>query len=116
VDLPQAGAVLRVRDKRQKHFDADRDGYLGRYEFQLLKTHLHFGYPLARKIAEKAYDFNQTLMLEPSEVALLAKEKGSLQYRERVQAFRRKLREKDKTSGRQPATDNVTKPGNRPLF
>lgn len=113
--FPPTGSVIRAKHSLQKHFDADRDGYLDRLEFSLLKTHLHFGFPLAKKIGERAYDFNHTLMLEPTEVSQRDQERRSGRYRQRLKEFREQLK-KANQDGPQGPGDNVTKPGNRPLF
>lgn len=72
--------MVKVKDRTQKHFDRDRDGYLNRYENALYQTHLRFGYPLAKKKKHKPYDFNGDLMLEPFEwqMFLTDKKNGTL--------------------------------------
>ncbi len=55
------------RTKTERFFDLDKNGVLSTYESRLLKTHQHFGWPLADSKLKKEFDFDQDGMLEPQE-------------------------------------------------
>ena len=55
------------KDKVEKHFDKDKDGFLNFYERMLLRTYVVFHYPLVKKKKQRPYDVNGDLMLEPAE-------------------------------------------------
>lgn len=69
--------MVEVKNKIQKHFDINKDGYLNRYEFSLFQTEQHFNYPLVKKKKQKPYDFNGDLMLQPFELASYLRDKKS---------------------------------------
>lgn len=59
--------MTKAKNKLQKHFDINDDGYNDFYERHLIKTHLLMGYPLAKKKKMLPYDLNYNMMLENDE-------------------------------------------------
>lgn len=68
--VPQGSGRTGIRPANQtaRFFDLDKSGTLSTYEYNLLKTHQHFGWPLANSKLKKEFDFNQDGMLEPQEL------------------------------------------------
>lgn len=77
IKYPPNTSMVEVTNRTQKHFDANRDGWLNRHENSLLTTHLRFGYPLVKKRKQRPYDFNGDLMLEPFEWQMYTRDKES---------------------------------------
>lgn len=70
-------SLTEVTNRKEKHFDRNRDGFLSPYERGSLQTHLSRGYPLVRKNTQKPYDFDRDLMLEPFELSQYLADKKS---------------------------------------
>lgn len=116
---PPIGSVACAKTSLQRHFDLNKDQYLSRYEYELMRTHLIRKFPLAIKISEKAYDFDQNAMLEPYEAGLFKKEKGTTAFKNRIKEFKLRLREEKKHSkdtGVMTVPGNSVLPGYRPRF
>jgi len=69
--------------KLTQFFDLDKNGVLNTYENSLIRTQLHFNWPLANTKTKKKFDYNKDYMLEPYEEAQYEKEisKHKIQFR-----------------------------------
>ena len=83
--------MIAVKNKTQKHFDLDRDGYLNRFEHSLLTTHLYFNYPLVKKKKQIPYDFDNNRMLQPYELQMYLKDKKKGQLKKYVKKKEEKI-------------------------